>query len=227
MYYIVQKDVNSIISGSVDFKLLKEWDLVTGCVVKSCKLPSSTFWMTRTNDNSSFICGLDRIVEKRRMSDLGLIRKVNLAFQSYCSCILEDGTVVMGGSGGKIERWDENLEQLLTTFSDHSEWIHNVIALNNNEGTILIAIAYGGLRMWRASGECFRTISLPQIDYFDLVKLSPDKFATASGKQIQVHNDNGDCIETINHPEKISIMIRVGHSLVTFSSSRISVWQLK
>jgi len=203
-------------------------------VVNTQMLDGTVVCLTKTMNNSILICGLaDGVVERRRMSDLSLISWAMVSFQSKRIVELKDGTFMIGGCYGNLERWDECLERPLTTFSGHSMEITKIIELNST-GVIVAGACDRTFRMWTASGECFRTVSIKPPDpsklcCYSLVKLSSDAFATATGKQIHVWNDKGGCIETLELDKIVSTINKIGYSLVAFSyqAKQISVWRLK
>jgi len=232
----VQKDENTLLTATKDLKVLKEWDLTSYELVKTHELKAAALCLKKTSFKpSTILCGLDDCtVELRRVGDLGLIRKLSLSFQPYFIHELADGSMVFGGFRGELQRWNRELESRLMGFFGHSFLVRQLVEL---KGGVIATASYRSLNMLTLStGECFRTISAPTIDWTqqnivlyngsDMLKLSDDTFVTGSDdSKIQVWNDKGDCIETIHTSlPNIKTIFRVDDLIVISGGYRTAVW---
>jgi len=227
----MESDDNTLLSGSWDDSI-KVWNTTTyECLNTIPSLQGSSIWaMTKTKDQTRFLCGRDfGTVEIRRVSDLGLIS--SLTIHKYLSairsiCELEDGSFVSAG-GDEMKRWEET-GKVLKTFSGHSEYIERVIELKKD--VIVSAADDTTLKMWRVStGDCLRTLTFHSGSVYGLEKLRDGVFVSGSlrDKKIVVWDENGNIIETHQSKSVIDklILLRDG-SMVTSSEDFIEIRRL-
>jgi len=114
-----------------------------------------------------------------------------------------------------MERWSQD-GRILQTFSGPPTFTVDTIELHS--GIIVTSNNVYSMKMWKvSSGECFRTMSLPN-NVFGLVKLSRDKFVSWEwNSALRVWNDVGDCIETIPTERGMKLLRRVGNDIVMVS----------
>jgi len=217
-----EKDANTLITATPD-NSMKQWNIRTGECLKTIELSSLACILIMTRDKSKVLCGLnDGSFELRRSTDLSLISTFIL-YNSYavCCCELEDGSFVSGEST-VMKRWNEE-GRVLQTFSGHSELVLRVIELKR--GIILSASIDKTMKMWKvSSGDCFLTLNQDVNPVHQLLKLSKDKFLSCDETgRMQVWNDGGDCVETIQIEKGIMAMTRFGDEIITMSYFQCTV----
>jgi len=221
---VIEKDSKALITGSND-GTVKEWDVITCECLNTLELFEVVYCMAKSRDNSKIAIGLyDGSVLLRKADDLSeQIMRSNLHSRPVtCICELEDGSFVSGSFEPTIERWDEKGTKLQSFIADTSA-IHGLTQLNSD---IVVSWSHNQLSLWNLStGTCFRTLKMVT---FGLVKLSEERFITGGPhKSIQVWDDKGECLETIQSESEIDLMMGLDKTMVIQSNSQFTLWGLK
>jgi len=180
--------------------------------------------LAKSRDNSKIAIGLsDGSVLLRKARDLSeqIMRSKLYSQPVACICGLEDGSFVSGSYESTIERWNEKGTKLQSFRTKTA--ICDLIQLKSD---IVLSWSHDRLSLWNLStGTCFRTLKM---DICGVVKLSEDKFLTGgSGKTIQVWDDKGECLETIQSEHYIHLMMRLDRTMVIQSVNQLTLWGLK
>jgi len=92
---VVEKDTNTIITGSWDEKL-KEWNTTTCECTNTESVGAIVYVMVKSRNESFFVCGLsDGYIQMRRLSDLSCISSFKIHEHGASTvCELAGGTYV-------------------------------------------------------------------------------------------------------------------------------------
>jgi len=216
----VEKDRNSIITGSID-KTIIVWDTSTFELLDTINVGRVIYCLMKTNDSTKIVYGLSNgVIGFRESSNLDLISSFKCHTRSVlCLCELEDGSFVSGSEDKTLKRWNSE-GTVLQSFAGHSSPVRHVIELNNNT---IVSGTDDFLKIFQvSSGRCTHTLTPHSSFLSGLVKLSKDKFVSGSyDKTIRMWNNRGDPLETVRAEHDIEKMLRLGDMLVTANTVRV------
>jgi len=224
---VVEKDDNTIITGSID-KTMKVWNKTTCQCLKTLELDVSISRVVKTKNNSCLICGFfDGVVQMRGTTDLELLSSFKPHSAVIWSiCELKDGSFVSGSDDGMVKRWNEAGE-VLQSFPGDSDW-SSLLELRPNIIVMITSHCYSMRVQNLSTGECICIRNAHSDFVCGLVKIAEDKFLSASfDKKIKVWNEQGNCIETIKWGDSITAIARHRDTIVTASIGRIEFRRLQ